>query len=302
MTPLVSIIVTTFNRKDFLKETLDSILKQTFTDFELLVIDNCSGYDFMGFIESYQDSRIRAWQNPNNGVISVNRNFGIRKASGKFIAFCDDDDTWFPEKLERQVSALQDEDLVAVGCAMKFTGDLTYFRQWQYPQDLALDFEDILRLNVNIPLSSLLVKNKTILFDESDTVRYVEDFDYKLNLAFSTGKKIKFIKDPLICYRIHPFNENTNVQTQANSLNVLEKYAEGIPGNLYRVVKSNLYFNLGITSIRIRKAKEAGKYMKDAFSSGLPEQKMKAVTGLLLAYLPFNLSYSLMKAYFKIRK
>ena len=104
--PLVSVIVTTYNREGFLKESISSILAQTFTDFELIVVDNYSKYDFFKVIGEFDDPRIRPFQNANNGIIAVNRNFGISKASGKFLAFCDDDDLWMPDKLKFQMDIL----------------------------------------------------------------------------------------------------------------------------------------------------------------------------------------------------
>ena len=101
--PLVSIIVTTFNRKELLKETIESILKQTYTNFELIVIDNYSNYIFFEFIKTFDDTRIKAFRNQNNGSVEVNRNYGIHKSKGEFIAFCDDDDLWTEKKLEIQI-------------------------------------------------------------------------------------------------------------------------------------------------------------------------------------------------------
>ena len=102
-TPLVTVVVTTYNRKELLKETIDSILNQTYTNFELIVVDNFSNYDFLKHVKSFEDKRIIAFQNQNNGIIAVNRNFGIKRANGDYIAFCDDDDLWLPNKLETQI-------------------------------------------------------------------------------------------------------------------------------------------------------------------------------------------------------
>ncbi len=111
----VSVIVTTFNRKFFLTETINSILNQSYKDFELIVVDNYSDYNFISHIKSFKDKRIRAFQNQNNGVISINRNFGIKKAKGKYLAFCDDDDIWFKEKLDLQIKKIREKkcDLVS---------------------------------------------------------------------------------------------------------------------------------------------------------------------------------------------
>ena len=102
----VSVVVTTYNRKKYLTQTIKSILNQTFADFELIVVDNYSNYDFLSHINSLNDSRIRPFQNNNNGIIAVNRNFGIKKSKGEFIAFCDDDDIWINTKLEIQLNVI----------------------------------------------------------------------------------------------------------------------------------------------------------------------------------------------------
>ena len=76
--PLVSVIVTTYNRKEMLKETILSILNQTYSNFELIVVDNFSDYDFFNFIKSFEDSRLKPIQHNNNGIIAINRNLGLK--------------------------------------------------------------------------------------------------------------------------------------------------------------------------------------------------------------------------------
>jgi len=108
--PLVSVIVTTYNRRDLLTNTIDSILNQTYKNFELIVVDNCSDYDFLSHIKSFNDEQIRPFQNANDGIIAVNRNFGIKKAKGDYIAFCDDDDLWEKNKLEKQLDIIKNNN------------------------------------------------------------------------------------------------------------------------------------------------------------------------------------------------
>ena len=107
----VSVIVTTYNRPDLVKKTILSILNQTFIDFELIVVDNYSDYNFFGLIEEINDERIRAFQNKNNGIISINRNFAMDIAKNDFIAFCDDDDIWENNKLQVQVNFIYENNL-----------------------------------------------------------------------------------------------------------------------------------------------------------------------------------------------
>ena len=112
---LVSVIVTTYNRKDLLTKTIDSILNQTYKNYELIVVDNYSNYDFLSHIKSFNDERIRSFQSANDGIISVNRNYGIKKAKGKYIAFCDDDDSWKPKKLQVSMEYIE-----------KYSADIVY--------------------------------------------------------------------------------------------------------------------------------------------------------------------------------
>ena len=99
--PLVSVIIPTYNRGWILKETLNSVLAQDFTNFELIVVDDGSTDNTQDILNSYKENIIVLQQN-NKGV-SAARNMGITSASGRFIAFLDSDDLWLPKKLSIQV-------------------------------------------------------------------------------------------------------------------------------------------------------------------------------------------------------
>ena len=79
----VSIIITTYNREENLKECIKSILDQTYRDFEIIVVDNYSKYNFHDLKNIINDKRVKWFQNKNNGIIAVNRNFGINKTKYK---------------------------------------------------------------------------------------------------------------------------------------------------------------------------------------------------------------------------
>ncbi|MEJ2610102.1 MAG: glycosyltransferase family 2 protein [Candidatus Thiodiazotropha sp.] len=98
----VSIIIPTYNYAQFIKESIDSVLLQTYRDFELLIIDDGSTDDTEEIVTEIRDSRLKYIKIPNGGV-SVARNKGLELAQGEYIAFLDADDKWHPEKLELQV-------------------------------------------------------------------------------------------------------------------------------------------------------------------------------------------------------
>ena len=102
---LVSIVTPSYNCADFIGETIDSILSQTYTNWELLITDDCSTDKSREVISSYveKDSRIKLFKLEKNSGAGVARNNSIKEAKGRFIAFCDSDDRWYPDKLECQL-------------------------------------------------------------------------------------------------------------------------------------------------------------------------------------------------------
>lgn len=104
--PRLSVIVPTYNRAHTIRLCLDSVLKQTFSTFELIVVDDCSTDATVEIVQSYADKRIRCITLEKNSGAQAARNRGIREAKGDWIAFQDSDDEWLPEKLEKQLLAL----------------------------------------------------------------------------------------------------------------------------------------------------------------------------------------------------
>ncbi len=103
--PRVSVIIPTYNRAHIVKESVDSVLAQTYRDFEIIVVDDASSDDTRSALESYQ-GRIRAIFRETNGGAGAARNIGIAASSGEFVAFLDADDLYLPKRLECAVAAL----------------------------------------------------------------------------------------------------------------------------------------------------------------------------------------------------
>ena len=116
--PLISVIIPTYNRASFLVRAVESVLNQTYENFECIIVNDASTDDTEQVIEKISDSRVRYISHKTNRHVSAARNSGIEKARGEFIAFLDDDDAWLPKKLERQVPLLQgnEPDLGLVYC------------------------------------------------------------------------------------------------------------------------------------------------------------------------------------------
>ena len=205
--PCVSVIVTTFNRVKLLPETINSILVQTFEDFELSVVDNMSIDGTSEYVATIADPRIRYFRNPNNGVIAVNRNYGLNQARGKYIAFCDDDDLWLSEKLKLQVEVLEQNASVAL-CytnAESFMGDKTISLRMVSRVVRNHHFLQLMRGNF-IPNSSVLIRRNALLnlgyLTEDSRLRE----DYEMCLRLANGYQLAGIDDSLIRYRLHSGN------------------------------------------------------------------------------------------------
>lgn len=104
---LVSIIMPAYNCGRFIREAINSVLAQTYTAWELLIVDDCSTDNTAALISSYRNERIHYMRNERNSGAALSRNKALREAKGRYIAFLDADDTWTPEKLEKQVAFME---------------------------------------------------------------------------------------------------------------------------------------------------------------------------------------------------
>lgn len=112
--PLVSIITPCFNAQNFIEETIKSVRAQTYTNWEMIICDDVSSDDSRNIIEKHikEDSRIKLIKLDKNSGAAVARNTAIKAAKGKYIAFLDSDDLWIPQKLEKQVAFMLENDIV----------------------------------------------------------------------------------------------------------------------------------------------------------------------------------------------
>ena len=229
----VSVILPTYNRKNELKASIDSVLNQTYTDYELIIVDNGSTDDTYNHISKYlSDDRIRYYYKQNGGVSSA-RNYGISKANGEYIAFQDSDDIWHKDKLEKQVlklDELKDYGLVYGRIGYKYNNDYMVVPsdEMLFEQNDGDIYADLLYKNV-IGCPCLMVRKECVEsvggFDEKFPA--LEDYDYALRL--SKKYKAAFIDDVLVEASIM----NTGVSSNAlnhilASCKILGKYKDDL--------------------------------------------------------------------------
>ena len=104
---LVSVIMPTYNCARFIRQAIDSVLSQTYINWELLIVDDCSTDETESIVRSFDDPRIRYMRNTQNMGAALTRNRALKEAKGRYIAFLDADDLWLPEKLEKQVAFME---------------------------------------------------------------------------------------------------------------------------------------------------------------------------------------------------
>lgn len=230
--PLVSVIVPTYNRPDFLRKTLQTILHQSFQDFELIVISNGFNPKNRGITNELNDPKILYWERErNSGGPAAPRNDGISKASGKYIAFCDDDDLWMPQKLEKQLTILESNPEYGLCYSNSLRFDDR--KEWVIPhEEGAATLESLLYVNT-VPISSIVVRKDLVDllggFCESKIVGISEDYEFLLKC--STKTKFYYINEYLIKYWSGD-NRMSKTDTKGTMLDIF-KYFFGVGGCYY---------------------------------------------------------------------
>ncbi|MGD1155383.1 MAG: glycosyltransferase [Terriglobia bacterium] len=222
--PTVSVVIAAYNAARWIAETLDSVLAQTFRDFEVIVVDDGSTDQTPEAVAGYKD-RIRYLRKENGGQPSA-RNVGIHAACGSYIAFVDADDLWLPEKLQLQMELFSRRpDLAWLHCdAIAFDGDTG--QELYKASDLTkLYTGDILRplLLGNFISSPTPVIRRDVFgavgyFDESPDSQIGEDWDMWLRIAAKC--RVEFVDRPLARYRCHRVStmESTDLKYAFRSL------------------------------------------------------------------------------------
>ncbi len=203
--PLVSIVIPTYNHAHFLTEAIHSLLKQTCTAWEAIIVNNFSTDDTERVVAGFKDARIRLINFANSGVIAASRNAGIRLATAEYVAFLDSDDFWQPRKLEICLSVLKQQKLDWVCHGERWFGDGIDKKVTYGPLSRA-SFDALLYKGNCISTSAVVVRRSSLAtlggFNESPEFVTSEDYELWLRLAQS-GAKLNFIDEILGAYRIH---------------------------------------------------------------------------------------------------
>jgi len=212
----VSVVVPTHNRGRLLGRTLRSICAQQSVDLEVLVVDDGSSDD-SAVVAAAVDARVRLLRNPQPAGVSAARNRGIAAARGKWIAFCDDDDLWAPEKLCAQLSAVE-----RARAGWVYTGDVNVDDQLQVLSGSPPPTPDM--VTKTLPRWNPLASGASNVMIRADVLaatggfnprlRRTEDWDLWIRLA-STGPPA-CVRKPLVAYRFHATNIVTDLRSMVD--------------------------------------------------------------------------------------
>ncbi len=230
-TPLVSVVIPTYNHAHYLIRALQSVLDQTYTNWEVIVVDNHSQDNTDDVIQGFRDLRIKVLKIHNDGVIAASRNMGIRAAKGDWVAFLDSDDLWYPGKLETVLGEAQKDPSIDVFSTDEImvndaTGDRRLLQHGPYCPDFyrrLLVIGNCLSPSAALVSRDFLVHNK-IFFRENKEFITAEDYDFWM-LAAQAGAKFKCLRSVQGEYLIHATNASGQVEKhRENVVNVIRDH------------------------------------------------------------------------------
>ena len=197
--PLVSVVIPTFNHAKFLRRTLESVIAQTFDNWEAIVVNNFSTDETIDVVQSFNDDRIKLINFSNNGIIAASRNRGIHDSRGQYVAFLDSDDNWYPGKLQKCL------DQAKLGAQFVCHGELWInsdlsTRTVMYGPASRADYLSLLYHGNCISTSATFIETQLLRavsgFDESAEIVTAEDYDLWMRIA-ATNPKTVFIAETL---------------------------------------------------------------------------------------------------------
>ncbi|MFT5173799.1 MAG: hypothetical protein ACI8W7_001983 [Gammaproteobacteria bacterium] len=282
--PTVSVIMPIYNVERFVADAVTSVLEQTFVDFELLIIDDCSPDDSLVICAAFDDARIRIIRHRENSGLASARNTGIRHARGKLIAFLDSDDCWLPHKLALHVQHLDSRPEVGVSFSRSsfINEDSTPNHCYQMPRLTDIDAGYQLCRNPIGNGSAPVIRREVFtaiayqdeqsnsaehwFFDEH--LRRSEDIECWIRIALTTRWIIEGIPEALTLYRLNAGGLSANLLQQFESWQqVIDKtrvYAPDFVAQWERRARAFQLRYLARQAIRLRDGAMAMQFMQRA--------------------------------------
>jgi len=250
---LISVIILTYNRFSLLSKTLHSVLKQTHNDFEIIIINDGSTDETGDLLDVFKDERIRLYNLKKQNNLAKLRNYGVQMSKGEFISFCDDDDLWETDKLEIQMTYLQNHDFICTNVKLIDINDIILDTHYiKFKKSFILKTQDLLKENLVIP-SSVIFRKKILKNDKPfDETRYINLCeDYNLWIKLSLENDLFFLNESLALHRTHDSwarNYKHSREIFANHINLSKPFLRSdnkdLKDTAYLSILNNRYYSL----------------------------------------------------------
>ena len=206
--PLISILMNCFNGEEFLKEAIESVIKQSYKNWELIFWDNQSTDKSIEIASSYQDKRIFIFKSTSHTNLGKARKNAFKKVRGDYLAFLDVDDLWWEEKLKKQIRDFEDKKI-----GISFTNSLYFSTKRKknlYKKNAKIELNTkSLITNYPLSLNSIMLdinKLNLLNYDFDENFSHICDFDLMVRL--SSISNVKYLNEVLSGWRIHGDNES----------------------------------------------------------------------------------------------
>lgn len=264
--PLISIIIPVYNRANVICNAIDSALKQSYRNIEIIVVDDCSTDNTLEIVKQYGD-KIIVIRHTENLHVSAARNTGMNKAQGEYIAFLDSDDEWYDNKIELQISFMQEHNY-EISC----TNFVSYYlnergiEQKNRPYS-EINLEDCLWGIYFAPGSTLLINKNILKKIGGYNIKYkrIEDWELFIRIL-SSGYKIGFLQkcttkiissNNITIYNLEIYC-NMLLKDSYEILNFLNK-------NYFQILKAGVYFELAVTCWKMKSYFKSLIYLLKSF-------------------------------------
>ena len=240
--PLISIIMNCYNGEKYLRESLNSVLKQTYKNWEIIFLDNQSNDASAKIFKDYKDDRLKYYcADSHIEILNKARNYALKKVNGEFIAFLDVDDWWLPEKLEKQIPLFDDPDV-----------GLVYGNVW-----LFLEKKNIKKIykKGNLPTGMILneLLNDYVIGSPTYVIRkkslesleycFSDDFhiigDFDINTRLAAKWKVKCVQSAVAFWRMH--GKNLSIRHREKEIHELKTWFKQMKNN--QLISSQTHFN-----------------------------------------------------------
>ncbi|WP_144209696.1 glycosyltransferase family 2 protein [Shewanella donghaensis] len=308
MSPRISVVMPVYNVEKFVKSAIESVLKQTYDNFELLIVDDRGDDRSIQICNQFiGDPRVHIIRHQCNKGLAAARNTGIRHSLGEFVAFIDSDDLWHPEKLQRHVTHLDNDPQIGLSFSrssfIDFDGKFIDF--YQMPKLTGIDAAHLLCRNPVGNGSAPVIRRTTLndirflsvtsadrhscYFDEK--FRQSEDIECWLRIAATTSWKIEGLPEPLTYYRLNHGGLSANLEKQYASWELMIEKARGFaPLLLQRHEQAARAYQLRYLSrqaIRTGDGSAAVKLFNQAMATSpsiLKNETGRTITTMIAAY------------------